>query len=859
MAEKYRIGPFLLDAEAQALTQGGNPVNLGQRAVAVLSVLVRAARDYVPKMRIMDAAWPGMVVEESNLSVQISAIRRALAQAPGGDRWLETLARRGYRFVGPVTVVPPGGTPSYRPHSNLPEPLTSFVGREKELAKIRNLLSSHRLVTLTGAGGVGKTRIALRVASQVLDACADGVWLVELAALWDADLVPQVVGGVLGLPEQPGKSVTQTLTEYLQSRRLLLVIDNAEHLIRACAQFVDAVMQQCPQVEILVTSRERLGVPGEVTYRVPSLSMPNPRCDITSEGRSRYDSVQLFVDRAQLLRPQFAVTDQNAPTLACICNRLDGIPLAIELAAARVRSMSLEELNQRLDQRFRLLTGGSRTAPRRQQTLRAVIDWSYDLLDGAETTLLCRLSVFSGSWTLEAAEHVCSGDGVDAWEMLDLVTTLTDKSLVMVEDCDGATRYRLLETLREYVWERLMENADANRWRDRHLAYFVKFVDDAELHLRGPEQHRWLDRLEAEHDNIRSALTWSCAEGGDSAGGLRLVSAFWPFWLMRNHFREGSGWLSRLVAAVSGEVDLRARARALRGSGVFGELHGDYPAADAFYKESIAICRELGDRRGIAACLNNMGSVASAQGDDSAARVLWEESLGIRRELRDALGIADLLGNLGKVAYHLSDYASARTMWEESLVISRELGDRRGISFSLSNLGRLALAEDDHASSRAMWEESREITRELGDRWGLAWELMNLGDLAFAQNDHAAARTLHQDSLLIRSELGNRPSIADSLDRLASVTFFLSGPLPAARIWGAVERLREELGVPLSADERLQYDRLVSSARVASDHESAFQSAWQQGRAMTLEQAVAYALANVKDEGERPSAITGQT
>jgi non-specific serine/threonine protein kinase len=851
VAEKYRIGPFLLDAEAHALTHTGKTVPLGQRAVDVLAVLVRAAPECVPKTRIMEAAWSGLIVEESNLSVQISAIRRALAQAPGGEDWLETLARRGYRFTGPVTALPENKTARDTvkgARSNLAEPLTSFVGRERQVAEIQRLLSSNRLVTLIGAGGVGKTRIAIRVAGELLHSYADGVWLVEFGALRDPVLVPQTVATVLGLSDQPGKSLTQLLAEHLESRQLLLVLDNTEHLIAACAQFVYEVMRHCEQVAILATSRERLGLAGELTYRVPPLSTPSPQREMTAASLAPYESVQLFKERAQLFLPQFALTDQNAQALTRICQQLDGIPLAIELAAARVRSMSVEEVNHRLDQRFRLLTGGSRAAPRRQQTLRAVFDWSYDLLSDAEKALLNRLSVFSGGWTIEAAEQVCSGDGIETWEMLDHLTALTDKSLVVAEERNGATRYWLLETVRQYAWDRLIESSDGRQLRDAQFGYFLKLAENAEPQLRGTEQHVWLERLEAEHDNIRAALRWSSGEGAVTSDGLQLAAAFWPFWLMRGHFREGGDWLSRLLAAPPVEGPLPARARALRGSGVMAELRGDYPAARALYEQSIAICRGLGDRRGIAAVLNNLGSVASAQGDEDTALGLWEESLAIRRDMGDALGIADLLGNLGKVAYHRGDYSSARSMWEESLAISRHLNDLRGITFSLSNLGRVALEEGDFARSRAMWDESRDMARELGDRWGMAWSLMNLGDLASAERDFPTAERLHQESLAIRREIGNRPCIADSLERLANIALAVSRPLRGARIWGAVERLREELGVPQSPDEHLHYEQCIAAARDAFHDDAAFSSAWQVGRAMTVEKAIALAL-ETGDEG----------
>jgi predicted ATPase/DNA-binding winged helix-turn-helix (wHTH) protein len=800
----YEIGPFQLDPEAGVLSRDGTPIALGARAVAVLNTLVEHANEFVPKARILDAAWPNLVVEESNLAVQIGSIRRALSKA-GGERWIETLARRGYRFVGPVTKVArdrsrDAGSRAQR--STLPEALTSFIGRERELAEIKRLLPGKRFLTLVGTGGVGKTRLALQFAAEVMDAYRDGVWLVELAPVADPVLVPQTVAAALGLKEQPGKSLTQTLIEYLASKQVLLLMDNAEHLLAACAQLADEVLRQCPHLVLLATSREGLGIAGEVTYRVPSLSIPDPKQDTTPEQLSHYESVRLFVERVQLHLPQFTVTRQNAPALASVCYRLDGIPLALELAAARARSMSVEEVNRGLDQRFRLLTSRSRTGLPRHQTLRSLIDWSYDLLHEAEKALLRRLSVFAGGWTLEAAEAVCAGDGVDEEGVLDILTSLVDKSLVGNEERNGATRYRLLETVRQYAREQLRESDDEARWQSRHLAHFIAVAEEAEPQLKGPDQQTWLERVEAEHDNLRSALAWSSTAGGDAAGGMRLAGAFWWFWYVRAYFGEGRRWLSALLATVPESETVVTRAKALTGAGAMAYRQGDYPAARTLHEESLAIKRARGDRLGTAGSLNNLGALAYDEGNYAAARGFFEESLAIARELGDRWRTANFLSNLGSVAYEEGDYAAARTLHEESLQIQRELGARQSIAMTLSNLGVVA----------------------------------------FEQGDYAAARTLQEESLAIRRELGERWGIARSLEELAHVALAAALPGRAARIWGAAERLREETGSPLSPRERTHSDPQVAAARSAMGDGSAFDSAWQEGRAMTIEQAIEYAL-----------------
>lgn len=883
MSSVYQIGPFRLDTEAGALTHEGHPVPLGPRAVAVLAVLVEGAREHVPKDRILEAAWPGRVVEESNLSVQISAIRRALARAPGGERWIETLSRRGYRFVGPVTRLPAKGTSGDRARSNLPEPLTSFVGRERELTELRELLAGNRLLTLTGAGGVGKTRLALRVAAAALDAYDDGVWLVELASLGEPGLVPQEVNTVLGLDEQPGKSLTRTLTDYLQTKHLLLLLDNAEHVLAACAQLADTVLRQCPRVTVLVSSRERLGVPGEVTYRVPSLSMPDPGRDAAPQSVGDYESVRLFRERARLHLPHFAVTEQNAPALASICRRLDGIALAIELAAARARAMSIDELNRRLDQRFALLTGGSLTLPRRQQTLRAAIDWSYDLLSDAEKAVFRRMSVFAGGSTLEATERVCAGDGIETHDVLDLLASLADKSLVLVEERTTSTRYRFLETVHQYAVERLRERGDEANGFQRHLAYFLELARAAEPQLTGKDQQAWLDRLESEHDNVRAALTRACATGGDAEVGLRLACAVARFWLVRGYLTEGRGWLSRLLAAfVHGEQSTRAKA--LNWAGALAWKQGDYAAARTLYEQSLAIHRELGDRGGIGAVLSNLGLLAYEQGDYAEARTLHEESLAIDRELGDRWGVAVSLMHLGSLASAQGDHASARPLYEESLAMFREIGDRGHIANALRSLGALCSRQDDdavahalydeslaicrelrdragiaralyglaitarhrgdHSAARSMHEESVAIFRDLGDREGLANSLQDLGVVAAARGDYREARALQEESLEIYRALGERPGIAASIEGLAGIACAVGAPARAACLWGAMERLREEIGAPLVPSERREHERAVADARAALGDDAAFEAAWREGRAMSLERAIECALEN---------------
>ncbi len=805
--------------------------------------------------------------------------------------------------------------------NNLPRQATSFIGREKESAELAALLAGTRLLTLTGSGGCGKTRLGLQVAADVLEQFADGVWLAELAALADPILVPQAVATVLRVKEVPGRPIAQALTEHLRDRRLLLCLDNCEHLLDACATLADGILRHCPGVKILASSREALGVGGEQAYRVPSLSLPGPTLQRTLKGVAQFEAVQLFTNRALLVRPDFTITDRNAPAIASICFRLDGIPLAIELAAAWVRSLSVEEIERELSQRFRLLTGGSRTALPRQQTLRSMIDWSYDLLNDAERVLLARLAVFAGGWTLYAADEVCMDAGVADGTGLDVLTSLIDKSLVLTEERNGATRCRLLETVRQYARDRLLEHDDIGRWRDRHLAYFLRLAEDAEPHLVDSGQQAWLDRLETEYENLRSALAWSSGEGGDAVAGLRIAGALWWFWSVRGYPGEGRGWLTSLLAAAL-DASPASRAKALGAAGALAREQGDYESAHALQQESLAIWRESGDRRGIASALSSMGSLARMRSDYALAKALQAESLAIRREMNDRQGIATCLNNLGVLARELGDYPTARQYYEESMAIDRQLGDlrslavslnnlggmagdqgdndaaqalhreslairrelgdrggiassltnlgdiasklgefdaaealldealgirralddRRGIATSLSVLGSVAQDRGDFARAQVLYDESLAIRRTLGDRWGVASSLNYLGNLAIDRDDASIARAMHAESLAIAQALGDRWGMAESLGGLASVALSFAGPGRGACMGGAATRQWEEVGAPSGPGKRPRFDRHIAALRAAMADDAAFDAAWQKGRAMTLEQAIALAL-----------------
>ena len=769
--------------------------------------------------------------------------------------------------------------------NNLSQQVTSFIGRERELGEVRILLGKARLVTLLGVGGLGKTRLSLQVGAEVLDDYPDGVWFVELASLADDRLVAQAVASVLGVKEEAGQPVTDALLKFVKDRQLLLILDNCEHLGPTCAELANEVLHAGPHVKILATSREPLHIAAETTYPLPSLSVPDPQNKLAVAALTQYEAVRLFIDRAVAAQPAFQVTDQSAMAVADICYRLDGIPLAIELAAARVRALAVGQIDARLSDRFHLLTGGDRTALPRQQTLRACIDWSYDLLTAPEKRLLQRLSVFAGGWSLAAAEQVCASESVDDGDVLDLLTSLADKSLVVAEQNDGHSRYRLLATVRQYAGERLEADGGGEAIRERHRDYFLALAEEAEPKLLDAEHAEWLQRWEEEHENLRAALNWSLAESG-SEGGLRLCGALQNFWITRGYFSEGRESCARALGKVGAKQRTQQHAKVLNEAGLLAYLQGDYPAARALDEESLAIRRQSGDRRGIAASLNNLGLVTCDQGDYPAARALYEESLAIKRELGDRSGIANSLNNLGNVAYDQGDLASSRALYEQGLAIKRELGDQGRIANSLGNLGNVALDQGDFASARAHYEECLAIMRELGNRGFIATTLDRLGRIAYFEGDYPTARMLFEESLAIMRELQHGNGTADALYDLGNVTYeqgdyqdarkmfeeamairrergdrrgvvsslaglaaVLGNSVRAARIWGAAERIQTEIGAPFSPNERPRYDARVSAVRAALGDDAAFDHAWQEGRALTLEQAVELALKDAVERG----------
>lgn len=854
----------------------------------------------------------------------------------------------------PPLPVPGPALPSERRH-NVPALLTVFVGRERELDEVERLLatgtgpgsavavhgtgeddasSGPRLVTLTGPGGVGKTRLALEVAGRLAadpTTYPDGVWIADLAPLARADLVAPAVAAVLGVAERPGQALADALAAYLAARRLLVVVDNCEHLLRPSARLVEALLQAAPGVRVLATSRAPLGVPGEQRWPVAPLGLPPVGRPATVEAVGRADATRLLAERARLVRPDFAVTPATATAVATICRRLDGLPLAIELVAPHLRVLTVAELAVGLDDRLRFTAGGGRATLPRHRTLRGALDWSYGLLAPADRALLRRLGVFAAGWTRAAAEAICVDDGaaraavgtsVVKGNVLPLLTRLVDASLVVAEPIGGADvdatdaqpavgaaavsgderlatamRYRLLETVRDYALERLEGVGEAAALRSRHAAHFLAIAEQAAQAAvkDGGSRTAALDRLQADHDQLREALAWTLRSGeaGTRRLGLRSVAALWRFWELRGHLTEGRRWLDRALAAETlspdaapeavGNVQAAAvRAELFHGAGVLAWRQGDYTAArerldtalamrrvifdrsgeaaalDAlsslawsrgdhaearsYAEAALATFRALGDRAGAEAALHTLAGVAQAGGDYAGARSLHETGLAMARELGDPTGVVSALNHVGDVAIEQGDLEVAQARCTESLALARVVGDTWRTSVALQVLGDVALRRGDYARAEALLEECLTLRRTLDARGGLATVLNMLGGIAREAGDLAKAGALHAESLTIRRELGNRAGIAWSLDAIARVQAARGGAAPAAWLFAAAHATRETAGLSLAPVDQAAQARDVAAVR-AQLTSPAFDAAWAAGRSAPLVVAVRYAQA----------------
>ncbi|HEY3365908.1 MAG TPA: tetratricopeptide repeat protein [Symbiobacteriaceae bacterium] len=828
--------------------------DVGQHDTAVHSAALNRC------LSLLRAAHGGQILLSL---VTVELVRDSLPPGVGlralGRYRLQDLARREEIFQ----LVHPNLPANFLPlrsldllPNNLPVQLASFVGREREMADLKRLLDKARLVTLTGTGGCGKTRLSLQVAGDVSGDYLDGVWLVELAAIMDPARVEHAVASVLGVREESGRSPLAALTDHLRAKHLLLVLDNCEHLIGACALLADTLLRECPGLRILATSREALRIDGEVVWRVPGLSLPSLKPLTSVADLMKYEGVCLFLERAKTADPTFSLDPRNAAAVVQVCHRLDGMPLALELAAARLNVLSVETIAQRLDDRFRLLTGGSRTAIPRHQRLSAAVDWSYELLAEPERTMWHRLSVFAGSFSLAAVEAICSEDHTPSADLLELMFALVNKSLVMVDESHGEVRYRLLETIRQYGEDRLMESGEEVHWRQQHLHWYLALAERTQQELGGPGQSAALEQLEQEHDNLAAAMRWA-VESGEAEMGLRLAMALFRFWSVRGHVSEGRRWLAQMLSGAPART--APRVQALIRAGSLAWEQGDYDEAGALCQEALGIARELGDERVSAEMLDTLGAVALEQGDTERALALFEESQTRWRDLDDQGSLASTLNNLATLLGRQGEYSRAVTLFDEALSLGLRLGDRQQVAWVLNNLGFMLIDRDDHERARALLEEALTISRQLGDKRGVARSLQGRGTLAGLQGDFTEATALLQEGLSLDWGLMNKRAMVTAIESLARFSGAQGQMEQAARLFGTADHVRDRMGLkelPVSLRRRADQIEALNTVRSALG-QAVFAKIYAEGHAMTLEQVIQYALQTPTPSDRSPDGDPG--
>ena len=727
--------------------------------------------------------------------------------------------------------------------NNLPLRSTSFLGREQDVSSVRDFLETTRLLTLVGSGGIGKTSLSLQVAASILDRFSDGVWFVELAPLTDATLVPSAIADALGLREEPGRPLLTIILDFLRSRQLLIVLDNCEHLVEACAQFADAVLRNCRNSRILASSREPLAVGGELAWRVPALSAPDPKIQNSMQDIIQYAAVRLFVERARFAASSFQLTPENARSIAEICIQLDGIPLAIELAAARVKAMRVEQIAERLSDRLRLLIGGNRTALPHQQTLRSTIDWSYSLLPEVEQSLLRRLSVFSGGWTVEAAEAVCAGDMLESLDVLDAMTRLVDKSLVVLDELAFEPRYRMLEMIRQYGNEKLMEHDNGQGLCDRHLQYFAELSESFEPHFYRPDQVKWYVKSDNDLDNFRSALEWSL-RAKQPGLGMRLLNGLHRYWVARVYWNEANTWFQKLFQLTNDESPSELRAKSLFIAGHITYYY-DPAVGQRFGEQSLRMARLLNYQQGIVNALWLIGWCHTPRLDGSAVPY-FEESIELARSIDHVFGATHALAWFGVYQLSVGDYESAEPLFHASKVQAQRLGgDASLLGRCDGNLGLIALMRGDFSTAKSYLDESLALQRGAGNKNGVAESLWLQGRLALRQGTHAKAIRSFQESLELYRIYPNSLWVTRGLAYL-TIALLACGQLHrAAQLVGAFYERGEknpsidtDLGSLASISE---YENTVDRIR----HQLGpieFDAALATGAKMTRDQAISFVL-----------------
>ena len=824
--------------------------SIGVRIALHTGVVEERADDYVGPIlnrvaRLMSAGHGGQVLlSQVTFELVRDDLPDGVTLRDMGEHRLKDLTRpeHVYQLIAPglESKFPPLKTLDVHPN-NLPLQLTSFIGRERELIELKKKVEESRLVTLIGPGGTGKSRLALQVAADLTDRFSQGVWFVDLGALTEPNLVPQIVATVLSVREEAQRSLLNTMVDSIGDKEILMLLDNCEHLVQSCAHLADTLLRECHFLRILATSREPLRIGGEITNLIYPLKTPDPENLPGIESLSQYDAVRLFIERSEAVSPEFSIDNTNAPVVAQICYRLDGIPLAIELAAARISALSADIILDRLDDRFRLLSKGDRAVVPRHQTLEAVIDWSYDLLLDEEKSLFRRLGVFAGGWTLYAAESMCCVDGVDRWEVLELMTSLVDKSLVQVDKTLDVTRYRMLETVRQYALQKIRSANEIEEIRERYIAYYLNLAEEGEKRSYWGGDTTLPKQLAQDLDNFRNALTW-CFDDVANYGemGLRLAGALWIVWWTFGYLNEGRDWLER--ATKDNKLSGAPRAKALTNLGCIAWQQGDYQIADSYTAESIMIYRSqvAEDIPGLANAIHIRGHVLFDKKDYSQARIYFEESLEKFRLLEDQDNICLLVSDVGMVDYHEGDYQSAKMRFEECLMISRGRDDLTNIAVNLLRIGDIARLERDYENASELYEESLAILKEMELNIDLAGNLQKLGFIARFKGDFQRAASLFAESLLMQKSMGNKQGIIECLVGIGGLATVGHQPASGVRLFAAAEASLISIGAPLGPADvaELKRDLLIAQEKLSEDK---FSNAWSIGKRYSMEQAIEYA------------------
>lgn len=844
-----RFGRCELRPAQRSLLVDGQPVNLGARAFDVLEQLIERRDRVVGSNELLALVWPGLVVEENNLRQQVASLRKLL-----GATAIVTVPGRGYRFGlaleddAPLTADAVTTSDRASLPNNLPFNLPILIGREDELAAVTALLANTHLLTLVGAGGVGKTRFALEVAAQIQGRYRDGVWFVELAPVADPALAPQAVAVALGVHEEPGRPLADTLLDFLRRRELLIVLDNCEHLVKGCAAWAERVLHACAAVRTLATSREPLDIEGETAWRMPSLRAAPPDLSASAERLMGYAATQLFIQRAVAAAPTFRLNENNAAAVASICHHLDGIPLALELAAARVKAMRVEQVDERLRDRFALLTRGSRTAAPRHQTLRSLIDWSHELLPDPERVLLRRLSIFAGGWTLEAAEAVCSGSDLPLEDVLDVMTRLVEKSLIVLDEQAIEPRYRMLETIRQYGLEKLMTSGEVDAVRMRHLGYFVDFAEGIRTRLYRSDRARWLARVDPELDNLSAALNASL-QPGRAELGLRLFNGLQYFWYSRMYFKEVVDWAARLAecSAADGPATIH-RARSL----YIGAIHAYYfdrPLARRLCDECLSMSRALDFHEGTAWALMWLGLFDTRKRDPHTAS-LFSESLDLGRRIQDpwrqAFALTQCLVCYAGYEAKMDRYESAEALVLEcEREVAKIDNDSLYVGHCRAVLGTMAARRGEFQRAQRLLDESLHLYRASGSKFDIGGSLAQHGFLALQQGDPLLALQRFRESLQLHRDYPMSPWVTKVLAHLLVAFSACAKWTVAAQLAGALaggDGAADAAPPDLSGRAARAYEEAVSRIRAVLGARQ-FADASNAGRQLTREQAIALALA----------------